>query len=269
VFLRATFLGIQSANDYDATLGPLFVFLLVGLAVGWRRLESRIRDEARPLVVFALVSYAGWVILTFTSAMMLQVRLFFAIFPALAILCAAGIWAVASFDSPSLRVSMILHAALVLVLSLSALENLVAFSARGPLAYLVGAQSAGDYRAANLGMYVVAIDHVNALPAGSRVEFLWEARSLECAPSVRCEPDVIIDRWWHLRRTVGTASEILSAWKAKGITHVLISESGLSFVRSQADPAFVDSDWSELDALRSQMRLAANLDGAYSLYELP
>jgi len=49
----------------------------------------------------------------------------------------------------------------------------------------------------------------------------------------------------------------------------LISESGLSFVRSQADPAFVDSDWSELDSLRSQMRLAANLDGAYSLYELP
>ncbi len=269
LFLRATFLGVQSANDYDATLGPLFVFLLFGLGIGWRRLESRIRDEARPLVVFALVGYAGWVLLTFTSAMMLQVRLFFAIFPALAILCAAGIWAVASFDSPNLRVSMILHAALVLVLSLGALENLVAFSARSPLAYLVGAQSADDYQAASLGMYVVAIDHVNALPAGSRVEFLWEARSLECAPSVRCEPDVIIDRWWHLRRTVGAASEILSAWRAKRVTHVLISESGLNFVRSQADPAFVDSDWSELDALRSQMRLAANLDGVYSLYELP
>ena len=269
VFLRATFLGVQSANDYDATLGPLFVFLLLGLGVGWRRLESCIRDEARPLVVFALVSYAGWVLLTFTSAMMLQVRLFFAIFPALAILCAAGIRAVASFDSPSLRVSMILHAALVLVLSLSALENLVAFAARSPLAYLMGAQSATDYRAAALGTYVVAIDRVNALPAGSCVEFLWETRSLECSMSVRCEPDVVIDRWWHLHRTVGAASAVVSTWKAKGVTHVLINESGLSFVRSQADPAFVVSDWSELDALRSRMRLAANLDGAYSLYELP
>ena len=60
----------------------------------------------------------------------------------------------ASFDAPSLRVSVILRAALVLVLSLSALENLVAFAARSPLAYLVGAQSAADYRAASLGMYV-------------------------------------------------------------------------------------------------------------------
>ncbi len=269
VFLRATFLGVQSANDYDATLGPLFVFLLFGLGVGWRTLESRVREEMCPLVVFALVGYAGWVLLTFTSAMMLQIRLFFAIFPALAILCAAGIKAVASFDAPSLRVSVILRAALVLVLSLSALENLVAFAARSPLAYLVGAQGAADYRAASLSTYVAAIDRINALPAGSRIEFLWETRSLECAATVRCEPDVVIDRWWHLRRTVGAASEIVSAWKAKGVTHVLINESGLNFVRSQADPAFVDSDWSELGVLRGRMRLVQNLDGAYSLYELP
>ena len=80
IFLRATFLGVQSANDYDATLGPLFVFLLFGLGVGWRTLESRVREEMRPLVVFALVGYTGWVLLTFTSAMMLQIRLFFASF---------------------------------------------------------------------------------------------------------------------------------------------------------------------------------------------
>ena len=86
---------------------------------------------------------------------------------------------------------------------------------------------------------------------------------------MQCEPDVVIDRWWHLRRTVGAASEIISAWKAKGVTHVLIYESGLNFVRSQADAAFVDSDWSELDALRGRMRLVENLNGAYSLYELP
>jgi len=269
IFLRATFLGVQGANSYDATLSPLFVFLLLGLAVGGRKLASRLQVEVRPLVIFALVAYAGWVVLVLVSGLAWQVRLFSAIFPALAILGAAGVMAVASFDVPTLRVSVIANAALVLVLSLSALENLVAFAARSPLAYLVGTQSETDYRVASLGMYVAAIDRINALPAGSRVEFLWEARSLECAASVRCEPDVVIDRWWHLRRTAGTASEIVSAWKANGVTHVLINESGLNFVRSQADPAFMDSDWSELDALRSRIRLAANLDGAYSLYELP
>ena len=126
-----------------------------------------------------------------------------------------------------------------------------------------------DYRAASLGMYVAAIDRVNALPAGSRVEFLWEARSLECAASVRCEPDVVIDRWWHLRRSVGAAGEIVSAWKTKGVTHVLINESGLDFVRTRADAAFMDSDWSELASLRGRVRLVEHLDGAYTLYELP
>ena len=38
VFLRATFLGVQGANDYDATLGPLYVILLLALGFGWRGL---------------------------------------------------------------------------------------------------------------------------------------------------------------------------------------------------------------------------------------
>jgi hypothetical protein len=269
VFLRATFLGVQGANDYDATLGPLYVILLLALGFGWRGLGARVRDELRPLVVFALAAYAGWMLLTFTSSTALQARFFFPAFPALAILSVAGVEALASLDTTSLRVSVILRAVLVLVLSLSALENLVAFAARSPLAYLMGAQSADDYRVASLGMYVAAIDRVNALPAGSRIEFLWEARSLECAASVRCEPDVVIDRWWHLRRSVCAASEIVSVWKAKGVTHILINESGLDFVRSRADAAFMDSDWSELNVLRGQMRLVQDLNGAYSLYELP
>jgi hypothetical protein len=269
LFLRATFLGVQSATDYDATLGPLFVILLLALGLGWRGLSARVRGELRPLIVFSLAAYAGWMLLTFTSSMALQARFFFPALPVLAILSAAGVLALASLDTASLRVSVILRAVVVLVLSLGALENLGVFAAHGPLAYLMGAQSATDYRAANLGMYVVAIDRVNALPAGSRVEFLWEARSLECAASVRCEPDVVIDRWWHLRRSVGEAGEIISAWKAKGVTHVLINESGLDFVRSQADAAFNDSDWSELASLRGRLRLVENLNGAYSLYKLP
>jgi len=269
LFLRATFLGVQSANDYDATLGPLFVVLLLALGFGWRGLDDRVRGRLRPLVVFALAAYAGWMLLTFTSSTALQARFFFPAFPVLAILSVAGVEALASLDTASLRVSVILRAALVLVLSLSALENLIAFAARSPLAYLVGAQSAADYRAASLGMYVAAIDRINALPAGSRVEFLWETRSLECVASDRCAPDVVIDRWWHLRRTLGTADAILSNWKSNGVTHVLVYEDGARFVHAQGDVTSIDSDWAELDVMRIRMRLAADIGGAYSLYELP
>jgi len=246
----------------------LLAFLLVGLAAGWRGLEKHVRREMCPLVVFALAVYAGWVLLTFISTMMLQTRFFFPAFPALAILSAAGVAAVASLDTSALRVSMILRAVLILILALTALENVLAFVARSPLAYLVGAQSAADYRAQSLGTYVTAMDKVNALPAGSRVLFLWEARSLECAPSVRCEPDAIIDRWWHLRHTRKSAQAILADWKARGVTHVLIYEAGLDFVRAQNDAAFVQDDWTELDRLCARLRLADQWTG-YALYVLP
>ncbi|MGH2522657.1 MAG: hypothetical protein ACRDH2_09160, partial [Anaerolineales bacterium] len=161
------------------------------------------------------------------------------------------------------------NALVALVLGVSLLENGLAFAAQNPLGYLAGAQSAADYRKANLGWYAVAIERVNALPAGSRVTFLWEARSLECAAPDRCAPDAIIDRWWLLRRTVGTASAAIARWKAQGMTHALIYDLGANFVRDDPTNAFIEADWAELEALRGQMRLIENVGGVYSLYELP
>ncbi len=269
IFFRNTFLGVQGGDPYDATLGPLFVLLLFGLALGWRGLASQVRDTLRPLGVFALVSYLGWVILTFISYYAVQARLFFAIFPALALLCAGGLAALSAFDAPTLRLLFIVRAVLVFVLVLSALEQGVAFAAHSPLAYLAGAQTAADYRAANLGWYAEATDRVNALPAGARVVFLWEPRSLECAAPERCEADVIIDRWWHLRRTGKTPTSALADWKAQGATHVLIYDAGVKFLREHRDNRFVESDWIELENLRAQMRLIEKIGGDYSLYALP
>jgi len=269
IFFRAVFLGVQGGNGYDATLGPLFVFLLLALAVGWRRLEPHVQRELAVPVVFALVEYAGWVVLVIISNLAWQVRLFFALFPVLAILCAGGLTASVSLDTSRLRASVIVNAAVALILALTALENLANSAVHSPLAYLFGAQSAADYRTANLGAYAAAIERVNALPAGSRIKFLWETRSFECVAAVHCEPDVVIDRWWHLRRSVGAADAILARWKAEGVTHVLIYDAGASFVRLQQDAAFVDSDWAELDVLRSRVRLAWDMREAYSLYELP
>lgn len=269
IFFRNTFLGVQGGDPYDATLGPLFVLLLFGLALGWRSLASQVRDTLRPLAVFALVSYPGWVILTFMSYYAVQARLFFAIFPALALLCAGGLAALTACDTPTLRVSLIVKAVLIFVLVLSALEQGIAFAAHSPLAYLAGARSAADYRAANLGWYAVAMERVNALPAGARVVFLWEPRSLECAASDRCDPDVIIDRWWHLRRKGMPPAAAIADWKAQGATHVLIYDAGVKFLRDHRDIRFAESDWTELENLREQMRRVEQIGSDYSLYTLP
>jgi 4-amino-4-deoxy-L-arabinose transferase-like glycosyltransferase len=269
IFFRAVFLGVQGGNDHDATLSPLLVLLPFGLALGWRGLDASVRNGLRPLALFVLAGYAGWVILTFTSAYAVQARLFFAIFPALALLGAGGLAASAALDVPGLRSSWIVSAALALVLSLSAVETAVDFGAHAPLAYLAGAQTAADYRAANLGWYAAAIARINALPSGSRVLFLWEPRSLDCAAPDRCVPDLIIDRWWHLRRTGVSSAAALADWQARGVTHVLIYDGGVKFLRERRDIRFVETDWTELENLRAQMRLVEDLGGTYSLYTPP
>jgi hypothetical protein len=273
IFLRATFLGIQGkisadGTGYDATLGPLLVCLLLGLAVGGHRLAAQIRREVWLLALFAAAGYAGWVVLNFVSAFAVQARLFFAIFPALALLAVAGLAALASFDTPALRLSVIVNAVVAFVLALSAWETVAAFAAESPLAYLTGAQDATSYREANLGWYAAAIDRVNALPPGSHVEFLWETRSLECRAADRCAPDVVIDRWWYLRRTLKTADAILADWKAQGFTHILIYDTGATFVETQPGNPFEPADWTELQTLRARLGPAENLGGVYSLYTL-
>jgi 4-amino-4-deoxy-L-arabinose transferase-like glycosyltransferase len=269
IFFRAVFLGVQSGEPYDATLGPLWVMLLFGLVIGRRRLDAETRSELRALAVFALASYPGWIILTFVSYYAVQARLFFAIFPALALLCAGGLAAFAAFDSPTLRVSFVANAAVVFVLAVSALEFGTEFAAHGPLAYLAGAQSAEDYRAANLGWYSAAMERVNALPPASRVVFLWEPRSLECSAPGLCDPDVIIDRWWHLLRTGKTPADAIAEWRAQGATHVLIYDWGVRFLRENRDHRFAESDWAALENLRGRVRLVQTFGEDYSLYALP
>jgi len=110
---------------------------------------------------------------------------------------------------------------------------------------------------------------VNALPAGSRVVFLWEARSLACTAAIACVPDVALDRWWHARRTLGSAEQIMAQWRSEGATEVLLYDTGARFVQGSADNGYTAADWSELDKLRGELQPVAAFGGAYTLYALP
>jgi len=268
ILLRVTFLGRQGDDVYDATLGPLFVIFGLVLALGWRRLPERLRAELRPVAGFTLGGYLGWVTILFVSQFGRQPRLFLPVLMGLAVLGAAGVAVLETLDTRTLRVSLIYKAVLALVLVLCTFESWSVFVGHNPLAFLTGAQSQDDYLVSQQGGYVVAIRWVDGLPAGSRVKFLWEARSSICADPLRCDPDTVIDRWWHSRRTIGRADEILARWKSEGTTHVLIYEAGLDFVRRELSDGYVAEDWSELDALRGQMQLVESISGTYSLYAL-
>jgi hypothetical protein len=269
VFVRATFLGVQGGNQYDITLGPLYLLLPSLLLLAWGKLPVNTRRDLLPLVVFGLVGYAGWVAMTMYSALATQARLFFAILPALALLGAAGLAAARQLDTPSLRLSVVMNSVVGLVLVLSGLEVTTHFVSQNPLAYLAGLQSASDYRAARLGWYEPTMARINALPEGSRVVMLWETRSLACGAHLACDPDVVIDRWWHLRRTLGSAPAILAQWRAAEATHVLIYDAGARFVAADGRSPLEPADWSELDQLRAQLRLVEDFGSVYSLYAIP
>jgi hypothetical protein len=236
----------------------------------WKRLPKGVeRPALAALAVFVLAGYAGWIGLEFTSSLADQARLFFAMLPPLALLAASGFSAVRGLDTPALRVSVVVTGALILALGLGAVEVINHFASQQPLAYLTGGQTAKDFEVSQLGGYPLAMDQVNALPPGARIEFLWEARSLGCAAAVRCVPDVVIDRWWHARATTGTAAATVQQWQAAGVTHVLLYETGRAFEAANPRSPLQPGDWAELEALRRQLRVVATVGDAYTLYALP
>ena len=269
IFWRAAFLGVQGGNEYDVTLGPLLVVLPLAAAAGWRVLALERRRALAPWAAFVLAAYGAWVVLTFFSRFAVQARLFFAVLPALALLAAAGWEVMRQLDTPSLRVSLVAAGGVVLVLALSANEVVSGFARQWPVAYLSGQQTPMEYRVSQLGGYPLAIEQVNALPAGARVVFLWEARSLSCRPAVTCVPDVVIDRWWHLRELGLRPDEVLARWRAEGVTHLLISEDGRQFVQRDPTTLLEADDWEALEAVEARLRVVNTVGEAYTLYALP
>jgi hypothetical protein len=269
VFVRATLLGRQGSLPFDSSLSPLLLFLPLGLAAAWRRLSPAARPSLRPVIAFSLAAYAGWIALLYVSPLSYQPRLFLSVVPALALVGCAGAVALLGLSSATLRLAFIVNAAIVLVLALSALENAVYFAAHSPLGYLAGAQPASAYRADRLGWHQVALERVNALPAGSRILFLWEARSLGCEAHIRCLPDVVIDRWWYLQRQDLGAAGAVALWRAQGVTHVLLYDLGADFTRREGSDAYEPRDWAELEALPAQLSLVELIGGTYRLFALP
>lgn len=271
--LRFTLTGLPDMSPLESSAGPLFLALAIALVLGARRLPPDRRVQAWPVGVYAMCGYAGWGILSMVSQHGDQLRLFYPFFPALALLGALGLEALAAFDTHVLRVSWIAQAAVVFVLVLTMLSQALLFAAQDSPAYLAGAQSTTEYLARSTGAYPLAMESLAALSTGSRVVFLWETRALYCPAGVTCEPDVIIDRWWYSRRTIGSAADIVARWRASGVTHVLILDVGADMVRADPRSGFDPSDWDELTRLRESLSLVRTIPyragPGYSLYALP
>ena len=263
----ATTMGREGAESFDATIGPLFLALAPLAALGWRRRPSDERRWLADAALLALPSYLPWLVGIGSTVLLLQTRLLFPVFPLLALLATAGLTGLGRIQPRTLKLDWLAKVlvALVLALNLLFLGQLVA--ERNPWPVLMGVKSETAYLEEQLGFQQRAIEAVNELPAGSKVLFLWEPRSFYC--EVECWPDALLDRWWHLRQTVGAPAQIAAGWRAEGFTHLLVYRHGYEFLMESGRDPLTTADIAALEELLTQAAgLEQDLGGYYQLYSL-
>jgi hypothetical protein len=201
------------------------------------------------------------------SALLLQTRLLFPIFPLLAILASAGFDSLGELERPQFSARRVVGALVALTLLLTTGGLTWELAASDRIIFLAGAQSRDDFLLAHLGTHYAAMQAVNELPVGSSVLFLWEPRSFYCR--VECWPDSLLDRWWHLRRTIGGPTDIAQVWQRQGFTHILLYRAGYqTIVQAGFDPITAQDQVALSDLLVEQAQLVGQVGDAYSLYSL-
>lgn len=266
--LRATLIGIEGGPGYSASIGPLLAGLGLAAGLGWHQLDERQRSLIRLSAVVAISGILVWVAASRFSALLLQSRLYQALFPAFAVLSGAGYTGFSRLNLSGVRLGRVAGLLILLVLGLTTLETGLQTIRQGAARTILGLSTSDQYLADNLGWFEPAMQAINQLPEGSRVLMLWEPRSLYCLPN--CVPDEIIDRWWRDRyeghgTNPATPEEILQSWKTAGYTHMLLYRLGADFVRSGSGGSQPD-DWLALETLLSRLTLIQNFGNIYMFY---
>jgi len=263
----ATIWGATGGAGFDATIGPLFLALVPLALITWRWQPAAERRFLGRAALFAAPVYTLWLVGISTSAQLTQTRLLFPIFPLLAILAAAGVSRLDRLNPRQLRLGWVARVLIAFVLLLSLVDLGLTAVRRSPLEVIVGFRPADDYLSDQLGWHQVVMEALNELPAGSRILFLWEPRSFYCP--VECWPDALLDRWWHTRQTLGDPVAIAAEWRAAGVTHLLLFNSGYQLILTQEYDPISAADQAALnDLLAQEAILQQDFDGVYTLYQL-
>lgn len=259
--LRATYLGVDAGDGYMAAIGPL----LLGLgALAWLGRRERRSLAAAPLL--AGLGLLIWAVGNQFSGNLIQTRYYFSIFPAFAVLAAAGYHGLSRLSIPQVRLGRIVNALLLLVMTLNSLEIITDVARSTAFQTILGLKSEEQYLADNLGWYQPAMQAVRELPPGKRALLIFEARSLYCYP--RCAPDEILDRWKRDRAALGDAQTIRQEWLRQGFTHVLFYRTGADFLVEANDPHHSPQDLQALKDFLATLPAPRDFGGVYQLYDL-
>lgn len=268
--VRATLWGLEGAvvgdaPRYTTSIGPLLLALGTLAWLGIRRREEQWQKTVRLAGWIGVSGLLIWGINTRLVWHLAQSRLYYSIFPALAILAAAGFAGLESVRLPNLRLGVLGAALVVMVLGFNTVQSGMDMIQKGSVQVLSGTITQQAYIENNLGSYARAMQEIKDLPAGSKTLMLWEPRSFYCAPA--CIPDETIDRWISELRRDKDAKVMLDNWQKDDYTHLLFYQAGADFTR-QTDQRYSVSDWQEWDGLLDSLPLTWEAAGSYQLYQI-
>jgi hypothetical protein len=267
VFLpfRATIYGLEGGAGYSASVGPLLLALGPFAWIGWRFRTNAQRIKIKVLFLIAMTGLVVWAIAARLSGLLIQTRLYLALFPVFAILAGVGFDALSVIKFPKVRLHRIVSAMVVLVLYLNVFAVSFDSLKKGAPQNFLSLQSDHDYLVNNLGWYTLAMDAIRELPSAACVLMLWEPRSFYCQPN--CDPDEVLDRWLVGLDRWETPSDVAYAWQEQGFSHILYYQTGAEFVRD-SDQRYQLADWQALELLLSDLPILENFGDAYILYSL-
>lgn len=263
--VHATIIGREAGAPYGSSAGALLVALLPLILVGWRARPDDQRAIIRRAFVLSLPAYLLWVVGNGVSWFLVQTRLLFPIFPALALVGALGLEGLRTVKKP-FDVGWLARALVGIVVALALVNGTLNFIRSGATRAVLGLQPTDDYLGERLGWYHPMTQELSTLPADARVLFLWEPRTFYCPAS--CTPDSMLNLWWRERQFRSDPLVIARRWRDAGFTHVLVHESGLRFI-AEEDPVrlLTDTDLAAFERLRGEAWEVVWQGGdAYTLY---
>ncbi len=264
--LRATWIGLEGADGYGVSIGPLLLGLGALAWIGAKRLGEEQRAALQNALLIALTGLLIWAAGNQFSGFLIQTRLFYSLFTAFAVLAAFGFHGIEGLSLPAVRPGRIIAALVLLVLALNTLEVSVSALKQGAPQASLGLTSSEDYLVKNLGWYQPAMQAVSQLPEGSKVQLIYDPRCLDCLPV--CLPDEMLDRWGRDYAELGDFDQIRARWQQEGITHVLVYRSGVQFMLKVDDPHHPHDTLLALNEFLEELPAPQEFGGTYELYSL-
>ncbi len=265
--LQATLTGFEKGGGYMFSAGPLLLALGALAWVGRKQLDPDGQSALQNAALMTGIGLLVWALVNQYNGLLIQTRYYMAVFPAFAVLAAAGERGLSQLAIARVRLGRLTAVMILLAVGFNVLETGVQSIQSGALPAALGLKSQDSYLADNLGWFQPAMQAINDLPQGSQVLLLYEPRSLYCQP--RCTGDAIMDHWKQARALYeDDAGKIRAAWIAQGFTHLLLYRQGLDFLVEANDPNHTPDDLRTLNAFLATLAPPENIGGIYELYSL-